>query len=141
MRADDEQEIDRSTEKRYPSDLSDAQWALIAPFLVGYRPVSTTVREIVAACLYLVAEGCRWRALPRDFPPWQTVRWWWDRFRREGTWERASRALTPMARTAAGRGDEPRTGLVDRQSVRCARRRENAAGMVVRSSTAASVTS
>ena len=119
MRADDKQEIHRSTEQRYPSDLSDAQWALIAPFLVDYRPVSTTVREIVGACLYLVAEGCRWRALPRDFPPWQTVRWWWDRFRREGVWERATHALTPVARSAAGRGVEPRTGLVDSQSVRC----------------------
>ena len=46
-------------------------------------------------------------------------RWWWDRFRREGVWDRATRALTPAARTAAGRGAEPRTGLVDSQSVRC----------------------
>src|SRR5947208_11305423 len=88
------------------------------PFFATYRPLSTTIRAIVEACLYLVAEGCRWRALPKDFPPWQTVRWWWDRFRREGVWDRATRALTPAARTAAGRGAEPRTGLVDSPSVR-----------------------
>jgi putative transposase len=112
-------ETHREIRKRYPSDLSDEEWALTIPFFAGYRPVSTTIREVVEACLYLVAEGCRWRALPKDFPPWQTVRWWWDRFRREGVWEGATRALTLAARTAAGRGAEPRTGLVDSQSVRC----------------------
>jgi len=114
-----DREIHRETRKRYPSDLTDGEWALTVPFFATYRPLSTTIRAIVEACLYLVAEGCRWRALPKDFPPWQTVRWWWDRFRREGVWDRATRALTPAARTAAGRGAEPRTGLVDSQSVRC----------------------
>src|SRR4051794_20958554 len=114
-----DREIHRETKKIYPSDLSDEEWSQTARFFASYRPVSTTIRTIVEACLYLVAEGCRWRALPRDFPPWQTVRWWWDRFRREGTWEAAAHALTPVARTAAGRNAEPRTGLVDTQSVRC----------------------
>src|SRR4051794_18444848 len=83
--------------KRYPSDLSDAEWRLAARFFAAYHPLSTTIREIVQACLYLVAEGCRWRALPRGFPPWQTVRWWWDRFRREGVWEAAARMLALAA--------------------------------------------
>src|SRR3954471_14037162 len=99
-----DREIHREIRKRYPSDLTDGEWALTVPFFATYRPLSTTIRAIVEACLYLVAEGCRWRALPRDFPPWQTVRWWWDRFRREGVWDRATRALTPAARTAAGPG-------------------------------------
>ena len=114
-----DREIHQEVGKRYPSDLSDAEWALTAHFFAGYRPLSATIREIVQACLYLVSEGCRWRALPRDFPPWQTIRWWWDRFRREGVWEAASRALTSAARTAAGRNAEPRTGLVDTQTARC----------------------
>ena len=114
-----DREIHHETRKRYPSDLTDGEWALTVPFFATYRPLSTTIRAIVSACLYLVAEGCRWRALPKDFPPWQTVRWWWDRFRREGVGDCATRALTPAARTAAGRGAEPRTGLVDSQSVRC----------------------
>src|SRR3954454_20130956 len=118
-----DREIHRETRKRYPSDLTDGEWALTVPFFAAYRPLSTTIRAIVDACLYLVAEGCRWRALPKDFPPWQTVRWWWDRFRREGVWDRATRALTPAARTAAGRGAEPRTGLVDSRSVRCGPRK------------------
>src|SRR3954464_4246826 len=114
-----DREIHHETRQRYPSDLTDGEWALTVPFFATYRPLSTTIRAIVEACLYLVAEGCRWRALPKDFPPWQTVRWWWDRSRREGVWDRATRALTPAARTAAGRDAEPRTGLVDSQSVRC----------------------
>jgi putative transposase len=114
-----DRELHRETGRRYPSDLSNEEWSLTSGFFANYRPLSATIREIVEACLYLVAEGCRWRALPRDFPPWQTVRWWWDRFRREGVWEAAAHALTPVARTAAGRNAEPRTGLVDTQSVRC----------------------
>ena len=69
-----DRETHREIRKRYLSDLSDDEWALTIPFFAGYRPVSTTIREVVEACLYLVVEGCRWRALPRDFPPWQTVR-------------------------------------------------------------------
>src|SRR3954451_1054636 len=114
-----DREIHREIRKRYPSDLTDGEWALTAPFFATYRPLSTTIRAIVEACLYLVAEGCRWRALPKDFPPWQTVRWWWDRFRREGVWEAVTHTLTRRARLAAGRSAEPRTGLIDTQSVRC----------------------
>src|SRR5438309_257025 len=87
-----DREIHREIRKRYPSDLTDGEWALTVPFFATYRPLSTTIRAIMEACLHLVAEGCRWRALPKDFPPWQTVRWWWDRFRREGVWDRATRA-------------------------------------------------
>src|SRR5690349_25108441 len=64
-----DREIYQEVGKRYPSDLSDAEWTLAARFFVAYRPLSATIREIVQACLYLVAEGCRWRALPGDFPP------------------------------------------------------------------------
>src|SRR3954463_4998566 len=114
-----DRELHRETRRRYPSDLSDEEWSLTSGFVASYRPLGATIRAVVEACLYLVAEGCRWRALPRDFPPWPTVRWWWDRFRREGVREAAARALTPAARTAAGRNAGPRTGLVDTQSVRC----------------------
>ena len=114
-----DRDIHRETGKRYPSGLSDDEWALTVPFFAEYRPLRATSREIVEACLCLVAEGCRWRALPKDFPPWQTVRWWWDRFRREGVWQAAARALTPAARAAGGRSAGPRTGLIDTRSVRC----------------------
>src|SRR3954469_5952017 len=99
-----DREIHRETRKRYPSDLSDGEWELTLPFFATYRPLSATIRAIVEACLYLVAEGRRWRALPKDSPPWQTVRWRRDCFRREGVWDHATRTLTPAARTAVGRG-------------------------------------
>src|SRR3954470_20185763 len=114
-----DREIHRETRKRHPSDLTDGEGALTMPFFATYRPLSATIRAIVEACLYLVAEGCRRRALPKDFPPWQTARWWGDRFRRAGVWEAVTHTLTRRARLAAGRSAEPRTGLVDTQSVRC----------------------
>ena len=137
-----DRETHREIRKRYPSDLSDEEWALTIPFFAGYHPVSTTIREVVEACLYLVAEGCRWRALPKDFPPWQTVRWWWDRFRREGVWEGATRALTLAARTAAGR-EAPSHGPASSTARACAAvpRKGNAGGTAARSSMAASGTS
>src|ERR687886_396544 len=60
-----DREICHEVGRRYPSDLSDAEWASTARFFAGYRPLSTSIREIVEACLYLVAEGCRWRAACR----------------------------------------------------------------------------
>jgi hypothetical protein len=54
-----DREIHRETRKRYPSDLSDGEWALTIPFFATYRPLSATIRAIVEACLSLVAEGCR----------------------------------------------------------------------------------
>ena len=95
---------------RYPSDMTDAEWEVLGPAAravmaelrhgPGGRPMAHRLRVVVDAIRYLVRYGVEWRALPADFPPWQTVRWWWDRFRREGTWERATRALTPAARAA-----------------------------------------
>src|SRR3954463_15290105 len=64
-----DREIHRETRKRYPSDLTDGEWALTVPFFAAYRPLSTTIRAIVDACLYLVAEGCRWRGPPQEVPP------------------------------------------------------------------------
>jgi putative transposase len=66
--------------RRYPSDLTDAEWAAIAPLFSKYRPVLHDIREIVNGCFYLAAEGCRWRSVPKEFGPWQTVRGYWDRF-------------------------------------------------------------
>ena len=58
--------------RRYPSDLSEAEWALIRPLVATYRTLTKDLRERVNGCLYLAAEGCRWRSLPKEFGPWQT---------------------------------------------------------------------
>jgi putative transposase len=65
--------------RRYPSDLTDAEWAVIAPLFSVYQPLTADLREMVNACLYLLRTGCGWRYLPTDFGPWETVRTWYDR--------------------------------------------------------------
>src|SRR4051794_41856483 len=93
-----DREIHRETRKRYPSDLTDGEWALTGPFFATYRPLSTTIRAIVEACLYLVAEGCRWRARPQDLPPGQTVRGGRGHLRPKGAGGRPTRPRPPPAR-------------------------------------------
>ena len=69
--------------KRYPSDLTDAQWSLIEPLLpppaTSGRAKEHPRRDIVNAILYLDRAGCAWRLLPKCFPPWETVYWHWAR--------------------------------------------------------------
>lgn len=110
--------------KSYPSDLTDEQWAILQPLIPparpGGRPRKSDMREVVNALLYVTREGCTWRALPHDFPPWKTVynyfQWWtWD-----GTWDRILDALRRQCRTRAGRPPTPRVAAIDSQSVKSA---------------------
>ena len=103
--------------RRYPSDLADAEWALVRPLVETYPTLTKDLREMVNGCLYLAAEGCRWRSLPKEFGSWQTVRGYWDRFRRDGLWADAAALLTPAARARLGKSPAPSTGIVDSQSV------------------------
>ncbi len=74
--------------RAYPTDLTDRQWAVIAPMIPdaapGGRPRKASEREIVEAILYFLRAGCSWRLLPHDFPPWQTVYSYLRRWEREG---------------------------------------------------------
>ena len=103
--------------RRYPSNLTDVEWDLVRPLFEIYPTLTKDIREMVNGCLYLGAEGCRWRSLPKEFGPWQTVRGYWDRFRRDGVWADAATLLTPAARARLGRNPVPSTGIVDSQSV------------------------
>ncbi|WP_133150909.1 IS5 family transposase [Frankia canadensis] len=107
---------------RYPSDLSDSQWALIEPLLpppaaVG-RPEKHDRRDLVDAILYVVRSGCAWRALPSDYPPWQTVYYYFALWHDLGVTERVHDALREQARRAEGRDPEPSAGIIDSQSVK-----------------------
>jgi len=106
---------------RYASDLTGAEWALIAPHLPPAarrgRPRRTDLRAVVEALLYLLATGCQWRALPHEFPPRATVQRYFYRWRRSGLWERLNRALVERARHALGRAAQPTLGILDSQSV------------------------
>lgn len=110
----------------YPSDLSDAQWEKIVPFFA--RPDPRGAREkhpkrrMVEAILYRLREGCRWRALPRDFPPYDTVHDHWRRWKERGVWPQAVLVLNTRWREAKlGRGRRaPRYAILDSQSVKTA---------------------
>jgi len=106
----------------YPSDLSDAQWALIEPLLpepsAGGRPEKHPRREIVNAILYVVRSGCPWRYLPADLPPWQTVYWYFTAWEDAGVTGKLLAELRIKARVQDGRNPQPSAGIIDSQSVR-----------------------
>lgn len=109
--------------QRYDTDLTDAQFTLIQPYLP--RPKATgrppaDLRRVLNAIFYLVRTGCQWRMLPKDFPPWSTVHTWYRRWRTDGTWARVNEALRQQVRRQAGRHPSPRASAVDSQSVKTA---------------------
>lgn len=111
-----------SARRGYPSDLTDAQWALIESLLpepsTDGRPEKHPRREIVNAILYVVRSGCPWRYLPADLPPWQTVYWYFSRWEEAGVTEKLLATLRVKARVQAGRAPEPSAGIIDAQSVK-----------------------
>jgi transposase len=110
--------------RRYPSDLSSAEWALAEPLLPGQgrrgRPLVHARRAIVNAILYVNRTGCPWRYLPKDFPPWRTVYGYFATWRDDGTLQRLHDRLRDQARTAAGRDPRPTAAVIDSQSVKAA---------------------
>ncbi len=107
---------------RYPSDLSDAQWDLIAPMIPpakrGGRRRTTDMREVVNAVLYVLETGCQWRALPKDFPPKSTVHAYLDLWEWDGTLTRIHHALFVRVREEDGREASPTAAIIDSQSVK-----------------------
>jgi transposase len=113
------------TRRPYPSDLTNAQWALLAPLLMRPRradgrgrPPTVALREVVNAILYVLREGCRWRALPHDFPPWQTVYWYFAKWSDDGTLVQIHDALRRRTREQLGRDPDPSALIIDSQSVK-----------------------
>src|SRR3954469_19419222 len=118
------------TDRRaYPSDLSDARWALIAPRLsawrqartdagVGGRTASHDLREIFNAILYVNRTGIAWRYLPHDLPPWQTVYGYFTAWTTDGIFAELNYDLTGLARARAGRSSQPSACVIDSQSVK-----------------------
>jgi len=107
---------------RYASDVTDAEWVLIEPFMpepkaVG-RPRQTDLRAVWNAIQYIGATGCQWAMLPRDFPPFTTVQYYFYQMRDSGALDALNDALTEAARLVCGREAAPTAGIIDSQSVK-----------------------
>lgn len=107
---------------RYPSDMTDAEWALLEPFIPpakrGGRPRTTDMREVVNALLYLASAGCAWRLLPKCFPPVSTVRRYFYAWRDSTLFDSINVVLVMNLREIEGREASPSAGVIDSQSVK-----------------------
>lgn len=108
-------------EKRYPSDISDREWELIKPLIeqngLG-RPRKVNIREVINAIFYISRTGCQWRYLPKDFPDWPTVRYYYDRWVARGTFAEMNKLLREKVRIATNKNKEPSAAIIDSQSVK-----------------------
>jgi transposase len=111
---------------RYPSDLSDAEWALVEPLIRpakrGGRKRSVNVREVLNGIFYVLSTGCQWSALPKDLPPKSTVYDYLDLWRWDGTLERIHHELYVQCREKAGREASPTVAIIDSQSAKAAQK-------------------
>ena len=111
--------------KKYPSDLTDEQWAIVSPMIPpakqnprGGRPRKVDMREVLNTLLYLNRSGCQWDMLPHDLLPKSTVYDYFVRWREDGTWARLVKALRERNRVEAGREPTPSAACIDSQSVK-----------------------
>ncbi len=106
----------------YPTDLSDRQWRrieqLVPPPKPGGRPARYARREVVNAILYQARNGCVWRALPHDLPPYRIVFHYFRAWQRDGTWDRLHDRLRADGRRSAGKRPRPSVAVLDSQSVK-----------------------
>jgi transposase len=122
---------------RYPSDLTDAEWALVEPLIPpgksggGKRKV--VLREVVNGLMYILSTGCQWRAVPKDLPPRSTLFDYFDLWNWDGTLGRIHEELYVKCREAMGREASPTAAIIDSQSVKSAEKggpRSTRAGMM-----------
>lgn len=108
--------------RKYPTELTDSQWHHIkdffpAPKATG-RPREVELREVVNAIVFLVVTGCQWRMLPREYPKWQIVYHYFQRWQKDGIWYRIHETLRSDLRRKKGRHKHPTAGSLDSQSVK-----------------------
>jgi putative transposase len=123
----DGQHVPTQRPRRYPSDTDEDEWAVLAPYVPvggttaqGGRPPQYPRRDIVDAIRYVDRTSCQWRALPADFPPWDTVYHYFRAWSRDGTLTRMHDGLRMQVRQALGRDADPTAAAADSQSVRAA---------------------
>lgn len=110
--------------KRYPSDLTDEEWQLLEPLIEEVEPYTTgrprtkELREIINAIFYLNKTGCQWRYLPKDFPSYKLVSYYYHKWVDNNTWAMINIALHRKVRKELGRNEEPSAGMIDSQTVK-----------------------
>lgn len=110
------------TRQTYPTDLNDNEWNVIAPLMPNApstgRPRLHCWREVLNAIFYVAKNGCLWKALPHDFPPWKSIYHYFRVWRINGKWERLNTALREQLRNKQGRHKQPSAAILDSQSVK-----------------------
>jgi putative transposase len=106
----------------YPTDLTDTQWARIAPFFAQRpgpgRRRQSDIRAVVNALLYRLRTGCQWRLLPREYPDWRLVYYYFTQWTGDGTLERVQASLREEHRRGQGRNRRPSAAIIDSQSAK-----------------------
>ncbi len=129
----------------YPTDLTDREWAILAPLIPpakpGGRPRSVNLREILNGIFYALRAGGSWRMLPHDLPPWPTVYGYFRAWQQDGVWERLNTTLREQVRRSVGRAATPSAAILDSQSVKTTEKGGHVDTTLGRRSTGASVTS
>ncbi len=109
---------------RYPSDLTDEEWALVEPEIPpakrGGNKRTVNLREVMNGLLYVLSTGCQWRAIPKDLPPKSTVHSYFDLWDYDGTLKRLHHVLYVKCREQLGREGSPTAAIIDSQSVKSA---------------------
>lgn len=123
--------------KRYDTDLTDKEWAIIAPLIPpakpGGRPRKVDIREVINAIFYLLKSGCTWRLLPHDFPQWKTVYYYFDQWKQDSTWKKIHNTIREQVRTKYyKKKKQPSAGIIDSQSVKTSKKGEFVAMTLVK---------
>jgi transposase len=109
---------------RYPSDLTDDEWALVGPLIPpakrGGRKRTKDERDLVNGLMYVLSTSCQWRYVPKDLPPKSTLHEYLDRWNYDGTLEKIHHTLYVKCREQAGREASPTACVIDSQSVKSA---------------------
>ena len=125
--------------RRYPSDLSDAEWKLVEPLIPpakrGGRKRSVNVREVLNGIFYVLSTGCQWKALPKDLPPKSTVHDYLELWNWDGTLERIHHTLYVAVREEEGREASPTVAIIDSQTAKGAQK--GGLGLILRATTRA----